>query len=80
MMVFLYKDELLTMYHGWVLVSSQCDSCWQKIELLVVVKDENPSRLGSIFFLQMGLLNIDLCVYISVLISLEYFLPITGTH
>lgn len=23
MMVFLHKNELLTMYHGWVLVSSQ---------------------------------------------------------
>lgn len=59
MMVFLHKNELLTMYHGWVLVSSQRDSRWQRIKHLVVVKDEKPLRLRSIF-LQIGPFNIDL--------------------
>lgn len=49
MMVFLHKDELLTMYHGWVLVSSQWDSSWQKIGYLGMIKDENLLRLGVSF-------------------------------
>ena len=50
MMVFLHKNELLTMYHGWVLVSSQQDSGWQKIDVSVSDKRGKLSEARECHF------------------------------
>lgn len=50
MMVFLHKNELLTMYHGWVLVSSQQDFWWQKVNVSVSDKRGKLSEARECLF------------------------------